>query len=44
MPHHQNAGQNHNKKTANKLFENVTNYLGTTATNQNYILDKVTST
>jgi len=45
MSHHQNAGQNHNKKTANKSFKNMTklNYLETTIKNQNYIHDKVKS-
>jgi ribosomal protein S2 len=36
---HQNAGQNHEIKTAKRLFENVAKfrYLGTTVTNQNLI-------
>jgi hypothetical protein len=35
--HHQNAGQNHDIKITNILFENVSQfkYLGTTVTNQN---------
>jgi hypothetical protein len=37
--HHQNAGQNHHIKIANKCFENVVEfrYLGTTITSQNLI-------
>jgi hypothetical protein len=37
LSRHQNAGQNHNIKTANKSFENMANfkYLGTIVTNQN---------
>jgi hypothetical protein len=39
LPHHQNAGQNHNIQLANRCFENVARfrYLGTTITNQNLI-------
>jgi hypothetical protein len=39
LSHHQIKGQNHNIKTANKLFENVTEfmYLTMTVTNQNFI-------
>jgi hypothetical protein len=35
----QNARQSHDRKTANKLFENVAQfkYLGTTVTNQNLV-------
>jgi hypothetical protein len=35
--HHQNADSNHDKKIANRSFENVAQfrYLGTTVTNQN---------
>jgi hypothetical protein len=40
---HQNAGQNHDMKTASGSFENVTHlkYLGTTVTNQNFIQEGV---
>jgi hypothetical protein len=36
LAHHQNAGQNHNIKIANRSFENVAQfkYLGMTVTNQ----------
>jgi hypothetical protein len=39
----QNVGQNGNKRTANKSFENETmfKYFGAPATNQNYIHDEV---
>jgi hypothetical protein len=39
LSHHQNAGQSHNIKMANRSFENVAQfkYLGTTVTNQNLI-------
>jgi hypothetical protein len=39
MFHNQNAGQNNDKKTANRPFENVAKikYMGTTVTNQNLI-------
>jgi hypothetical protein len=39
LSRHQNAGQNPDVKTANRCFENVTEYkyLGTTVTNQNLI-------
>jgi hypothetical protein len=41
---HQNAGQNHNIKMANWRFEDVAQfkYLGTTATNQNFIQEEIT--
>jgi hypothetical protein len=40
---HQNAGQNHNIKVANRSFENVAqfSYLGTTVTNQNLIEEEI---
>jgi hypothetical protein len=43
MSRHQNTGQNHNAKAANKTFEIVTEvqYLGTTVTNQNLIHDEI---
>jgi hypothetical protein len=36
---HQNAGQNHNLKTANTTFHNIAKvkYFGTTPTSRNYI-------
>jgi hypothetical protein len=45
IPDHQNAGQNHNIKTANKSFENGANfrYLGKTVTNQNFIHEETKS-
>jgi ribosomal protein S2 len=43
MSLHQNAGQNHDIKTANRCFENVSQfrYLGTTVTNQNLIQEEI---
>jgi hypothetical protein len=40
---HQNAGQNHNIKMANRCIENVAEYkyLGTTVTNQNLIKEEI---
>jgi hypothetical protein len=40
---HQNAGQNHNIKTANKSFDHVKQfkYLGITVTNQNLIHEEI---
>jgi hypothetical protein len=39
LSRHQNTGQNHNIKIANRSFENVAHfkYLGTTVSNQNLI-------
>jgi hypothetical protein len=43
LSHHQNAGQNHDIKTANRCFENVAKfkYLGITVRNQNLIQDEI---
>jgi ribosomal protein S2 len=43
LSHRQNAGQNHNMKTANRFFESVAQfrYLGTTITNQNLIQEEI---
>jgi ribosomal protein S2 len=40
---HQNSGQNHDIKTADRCFENVAKfrYLGTTITNQNLIQEEM---
>jgi hypothetical protein len=43
LSRHQNAGQNHDTKTANRSFENVaqSRYLGTTVTNQNFVQEEI---
>jgi hypothetical protein len=45
LSRHQNAGQNHDIKTANRFFENLaqfrSSYFGTTITNQNLIQKKI---
>jgi hypothetical protein len=43
LSHYQNVKQNHDIKTANRHFENVTQYryLGTAITNQNLIQRKL---
>jgi hypothetical protein len=43
LTRHQNAGQNHDIKIANKCFENVAKfkYVGTTVTNQNLIQQEI---
>jgi hypothetical protein len=43
LSRHQNAGQNHDVKIANRCFENVEQfrYLGTTITNQNLIQEEI---
>jgi hypothetical protein len=42
LPHHQNAGQNHDIKIGNRCFENVAQfrYFGT-ITNQNLIQEEI---
>jgi hypothetical protein len=44
LSRHQNAGQSHNIKIANKCFENVAKfrYLGTTITIQNLLQEEIT--
>jgi hypothetical protein len=43
LSRHQNAGNNHEIKTANRSFENVAvfRYLGTTITNENLIQEEI---
>jgi hypothetical protein len=43
LSRHQNAGQNHDLKIANRVFENIAQfkYLGTTVTNQNLIQKEI---
>jgi hypothetical protein len=43
LSRHQNAGQNHDIKLANRCFENVAKfrYWGTTITNQNLIQEEI---
>jgi hypothetical protein len=43
MSHHQNAGQNHDIKIANRSFENVAQFkhLATAVTNQNLIQEEI---
>jgi hypothetical protein len=43
LSRHNNAGQNHDIKIANRSFENVAQfkYLGTTVTNQNLIQEQI---
>jgi ribosomal protein S2 len=43
LSRHQNAGQNHDVKIANRCFENVAQfrYLGTTVTNENLIQEEI---
>jgi hypothetical protein len=45
LSHHQNAGQNHDIKKANRPSENVAQlkHLGMTVTNQNLIQEKIQS-
>jgi exopolysaccharide biosynthesis predicted pyruvyltransferase EpsI len=45
LPHHQNIGQNHNMRTANKDFENVTQfkYFGKTVKIPNFIQGEIKS-
>jgi hypothetical protein len=43
LSRHQNAGQNHDTKIANRSYENVSQfiYLGTTVTNNNLIQEEI---
>jgi hypothetical protein len=43
LPCHQNAGQNHAKKTANRSFKYMAQfkYMGTRVTNQNFIYEGI---
>jgi hypothetical protein len=43
LPRHQNTGQNHDIKIANRLFEHLAQfkYLGTTTTNHNFIQEEI---
>jgi CRISPR/Cas system type I-B associated protein Csh2 (Cas7 group RAMP superfamily) len=43
LSYHQNAGQNHDIKIANRSFENMAHFkcLGTTVTNQNLIQEEI---
>jgi hypothetical protein len=43
LSRHQNVGRNRGIKTANRLFENVSQfkYLGTTVTNKNFIQEEI---
>jgi hypothetical protein len=43
LSHHQNVGQNHDSKIANRSFENVSQlkYLGMTVTTQNLIQEEI---
>jgi hypothetical protein len=45
LSHHQNAGQNHDMKIANRSFKNVSQfkYLGMTVTNQNLTHEEIKS-
>jgi hypothetical protein len=45
LSRHQNAGQNHEVRIANRSFENATQfkYLGTTITNQNLVQEEIMS-
>jgi hypothetical protein len=45
ISYHQNAGKNHNVKIANRIFENMAEFIhfGTTVTNQNLIHEEIKS-